>query len=173
MATSRTARNRPLISWLFIIAGALLLIEFIFTLVAPTMTSAWLLFLAFAALAVAFALLAPSRSADLLLRIAFVVAAVGWALLALAEIIPGFGTVLSIASVLALIGTLVAGILVFLRHFFTRNADIAFLIAAIAGALLLLDDIRHGFLPAILVTILTVLFGALLVVTGVVMQRRR
>jgi hypothetical protein len=173
MATSRTAQNRPLVSWLFIIAGALLLIEFIFTLVAPTMTSSWLLFLAFAALAVAFALLAPSRSADLLLKVAFVVAAVGWALLALAEVIPGFGTVLSIASVLALVGTLVAGILVFLRHFFTRNADIAFLIAAIAGALLLLDDIRHGILPSVLVTILTVLFGALLVVTGVVMQRRR
>jgi hypothetical protein len=171
MATSRTAPNRPLVAWLFIIAGALLLIEFVVTLVFLS-ASPLLTFIAFAALTIAFLFLFLGRAGDTLLRVAFLVAAVGWALLTLAQIIPGFGTVGSVASLLALVGTLGSGILVFLRHHFTRNADTVFLVTSIVAALLLLNGIR-GILPGALNTILTVLFAAGLVFTGVLVRRRR
>ncbi|MDQ1545033.1 MAG: hypothetical protein QOK08_2671, partial [Actinomycetota bacterium] len=61
---------------------------------------------------------------------------------------------------------------VYLRHHFTRNADRVFLVTTIAAALLLLNGIR-GILPGALTTILTVLFAAGLVFTGLLVRRRR
>jgi hypothetical protein len=171
MATSRTAPNPPLVAWLFMIAGALLLIEFVVRAFVPS-ASALFTFLAFAGLTIAFLFLFLGRARDTLLRVAFLVATVGWALITLAEILPGFGTVGSVASLLALAGTLGSGILVFLRHRFSRNADTVFLVTSIVAALLLLNGIR-GILPGALNTILTVLFAAGLVFTGVLMRRRR
>ncbi|MDQ1572900.1 MAG: hypothetical protein QOH44_459, partial [Actinomycetota bacterium] len=55
---------------------------------------------------------------------------------------------------------------------FTRNADRVFLVTTIAAALLLLNGIR-GILPGALTTILTVLFAAGLVFTGLLVRRRR
>ncbi|MCU1597413.1 MAG: hypothetical protein JWQ47_1152 [Glaciihabitans sp.] len=171
MATSRTARNRPLVAWLFVIAGALLLIEFVITLVFLS-ANPLLTFLAFGVLTIAFLFLFLGGAKDTLLRVAFLVAAVGLALITLAQVIPGLGTVGSVASVLALVGTLGSGILVYLRHHFTRNADRVFLVTTIAAALLLLNGIR-GILPGALTTILTVLFAAGLVFTGLLVRRRR
>jgi hypothetical protein len=175
MATSATAQNRPLIAWLFIIAGALLLVETLILLFgspAPGSFGTVLIFVVRAALAVAYVLLALTRTKDGLLRVAFVVAAIGWVLLALISFIPGLGTVGSIASVLALIGMLGSGILVFLRHFFTRNGDIVYLIMTIVGALILLSGVRP-FLFGYAATVFNIVFAALLVITGVVLQRRR
>jgi hypothetical protein len=171
MATSRTALNRPLVAWLFVIAGALLLIEFVITLVFLT-ANPLLTFLAFGVLTIGFLFLFLGGAKDTLLRVAFLVAAVGLALITLAQVIPGLGTVGSVASVLALVGTLGSGILVYLRHHFTRNADRVFLVTTIAAALLLLNGIR-GILPGALTTILTVLFAAGLVFTGLLVRRRR
>jgi hypothetical protein len=171
MAASRNALNAPLVAWLFVIAGGLLLIEFVVTLVFLS-GSPLLTFLAFAALTIAFLFLFLGRAKDTLLRVAFLVAVVGWALLTLAQAITGFGTVGSIASLLALVGTLGSGILVFLRHHFTARADTVFLVTSIAAALLLLNGIR-GIMPGAATTILTVLFAAGLLITGVLVRGRR
>jgi hypothetical protein len=62
--------------------------------------------------------------------------------------------------------------MVFLRHLFTRNADLAFLVMAIFAALVLLAT-WATFLGGTLGLIIAIIFGILLVVTGLFIQRRR
>ena len=156
---------------MFIAAGVLLLLVVLFSYIAKPMTSSWLDFLAYVALTIGFVALFLWRT-SLLARIAFIVAAVGWALLALASIPIGLGAVDKVGVILALVGTLVSGILVFARNLFNRQSSTVFLIAAIAGAIWLLN-LLVGFLPAILVLIIFIVFAALLVVTGALYVRRR
>jgi hypothetical protein len=174
MPSSRSTANLPVISRLLLAAGALFVVEVTFAIAAPAMTSSWLAFLAEGVLTVAFALLGvpPVSTALRYLRVAFVVAAVGWGLLALASILPGVGTLSSLASLAALVGTLGAGILVFLRRYFPATAALIFLVSSILGSLLLLDGIR-GVLPGGFVDALTVLFGAGLIATGVFLAPKR
>jgi hypothetical protein len=171
MASTRTARTFSLASWLFVAAGILILLELLLSHVAPGGLDVWLLFLGYAALAVAFVVLFLRRSADLIARIAFIVAAVGWAILAIATV-AGVGGLLTFGIILALIGTVVAGIMVFVRSLFWRGASVAFLVAAIVAGLLLLSELV-AFLPAGVGVILDVIFGIMLVVTGVLTGRRR
>jgi hypothetical protein len=155
---------------MFIVAGVLILLELLLSRVAPSGLDVWLVFIAYAALAVAFVVLFLGRS-DLLARLAFIVAAVGWAILAIAEV-AGVGPLITIGIILALIGTVVAGIMVFVRNLFSRSASVAFLVAAIAAGLLLLSELV-SFLPATLSLILEVIFGIMLIITGVLAGRRR
>jgi hypothetical protein len=171
MAISRSRRTSPLAAWLFIVAGVLILLELLLTHVAASGLDEWLTFFAYVALAIAFVVLFLWRSVDLIARVAFIVAAVGWAILAIAAV-AGVGGLLTLGIVLALIGTVVAGIMVFARGLFSRSASLAFLIAAILAGLLLLGEL-FSFLPATLVLIIGVLFGILLVATGVLASRRR
>jgi hypothetical protein len=156
---------------MFIAAGVLLLLVELFHLIASSMTSSWLYFLAYVALTVAFVALFLWRT-GILARIAFIVAAVGWALMALASLPIGLGAVDKVGIILALVGTLVSGILVFARNLFNRQSSTIFLVAAILGAIWLLS-LLGGFLPAILVLIIFIAFAALLIVTGVLYARRR
>jgi hypothetical protein len=144
----------------------------LFAHIATALSSGWWNFFAFGLLAVGLLLLFLRRT-DLLLRIAFIVAAIGWALLAIGSVASLAG-VSTLAILLALIGTLVAGIVAFLRHLFTRNADLAFLLMAIFAALLLLAlGGWVGFLGGTLGLIVAIVFGILLVVSGLFIQRRR
>jgi hypothetical protein len=156
---------------MFIIAGVLILLELLLSHIAASGLDIWLIFLAYAALAVAFVVLFLRRSVDLIARVAFIVAAVGWAILAIATV-AGVGGLLTFGVVLALIGTVVAGIMVFARDLFWRGASIAFLVAAIVAGLLLLSELV-SFLPVTFVVILEVIFGLMLVATGVLTGRRR
>ncbi|MDQ1546074.1 MAG: hypothetical protein QOH69_978 [Actinomycetota bacterium] len=170
MATTRTSGGSSLVGWFFLASGIVYLLGLLFNNVVKALTGGWWDFFAFALLAVGLFLLFLWRT-DLLLRIAFIVGAVGWALLAVGSV-AALGGVSTIAILLALIGTLVAGILVFIRHLFTRNADLVFLLMAIFAALLLLAA-WVAFLGGTLGVTIAVIFGILLVVSGVFIQRRR
>src|SRR5476651_814157 len=170
MATTRTSGGSSLVGWFFLASGIVYLLGLLFNSVIHELAGPWWVFFAFALLAVGFFLLFLWRT-DLLLRIAFIVAAVGWALLAIGSV-AALGGLVTLAIVLALIGTLVAGILVFIRHLFTRSADIAFLLMAIFAALVLLAA-WVSFLGGTLGVIIAVIFGSLLVASGVFIQRRR
>lgn len=171
MATTRTA-NRPIVSWLFIVSGVVFLLGVLFSYVAKSASGTWVPFLAELALGIALLLLFLGKTASLVLRAAYIVAAIGWILLAISAIASLGSAVTTIAIYLALIGTLVAGVVGFMRHVWGRNSDLAFLIASILIALTLIDRL-HGFLGGTLTTIITVLFAALLVVTGYFLLRRR
>jgi hypothetical protein len=170
MATTRTSGGSSLVGWFFLASGIVYLLGLLFNNALHVLAGPWWDFFAFALLAVGLFLLFLWRT-DLLLRIAFIVAAVGWALLAIGSV-ASLGGLVTLAIILALIGTLVAGILVFMRHLFTRNADIVFLLMAIFAALVLLAA-WVGFLGGTLGVIIAVIFGILLVVSGVFIQRRR
>jgi hypothetical protein len=170
MATSRTSGGSSLVGWFFLASGIVFLLGILFNDVIKALTGGWWDFFAFALLAVGLFLLFLWRT-DLILRIAFIVAAVGWALLAIGSV-ASLGGLATLAVILALVGTLVAGILVFIRHLFTRNADIAFLVMAIFAALVLLAT-WATFLGGTLGIIIAVIFGILLIVTGLFIQRRR
>jgi hypothetical protein len=170
MATTRTSGGSSLVGWFFLASGIVYLLGLLFAHIAPAISSGWWDFFAFLLLAVGFFLLFLWRT-DLILRIAFIVAAIGWVLLAIGSVatLSGIGT---LAVILALVGTLVAGILVFVRHLFTRNADIVFLLMAIFAALLLLAA-WVSFLTGTLGLIIAIIFGILLIVSGLFIQRRR
>jgi hypothetical protein len=173
MATTRTSAGSSLVGWFFLAAGVIYLLGLLFNNIVHVLTGSWWDFFAFALLAIGFFLLFLWRTGTLL-RVAFIVAAVGWALLAIGEVAALGTAVGTIATLLALIGTLVAGILVFVRHLFTRNADIAFLLLAIFAALSLLGVIPGvTFLAGTIGLIFAIIFGILLVVAGLFIQRRR
>jgi hypothetical protein len=172
MAHTRSARSFPLAAWLFVVGGVLLLLEQLLARVAPSALDTWLVFFAYLALTVAFVALFLWRSVDLLLRVAFLAAAVGFALLALSEVASVGGALVIIGDILVLVGVLVAGILVFVRHVFSRGASIAFLILGIVTALVFLS-VLFTFITGTLLVILVVLFGVMLVVTGILIARRR
>jgi hypothetical protein len=155
---------------MFIVAGVLILLDLLLTHVAPSGVDVWLIFFAYAALTIAFVVLFLRRSA-LIARVAFIVAAVGWAILAIATVASVSG-LLTFGIILALIGTVVAGIMVFARSLFARSASLAFLVAAIAAGLLLLSQLVT-FLPSPFGEVLDAIFGLMLVVTGVLTGRRR
>jgi hypothetical protein len=169
MATSSRSSRSP-VGWFFLAAGVLYLLNILLAHVAPKLSSTWWDFFAYALIAVAFVLLFLWRVSTLL-RVAFIVAAVGWALLAIG-IVASLGGVATIAVILALVGTLVAGILVIIGHTFSRLADLVFLITAILAAILL----AHTWLTALsggVETVVAILFGVGLVISGFLIARRR
>jgi hypothetical protein len=170
MATTRTA-NRPVVSWLFILAGALLLLDILLAYAAH-FRGGWIAVFADLAIAAALLLLFLGRTSSLVLRAAYVVGAVGWAIQAIGQVASVGTAVAYIGLILALLGTLIAGIIGFMRHVFGRNADLAFLIASILIAIEFLDGLAP-FLPTTLRTIISAVFAALLVVTGYFLLRRR
>jgi hypothetical protein len=175
MATTRTSGGSSLVGWFFLASGVIYLLGLLFNNVIHALTGGFWDFFAFLLLAIGLFLLFLWRT-GILLRVAFIVAAVGWALLGIAQVASLGSGVVTIAALLALIGTLVAGILVFVRHLFTRNADIVFLIWAIVAALLLLGAAGWVSVLGIGLTlglIIAVVFGILLVVGGLFIQRRR
>jgi hypothetical protein len=170
MATSSNRTGRSPVGWFLLAAGVLYLLNILLAHVAPKLSSPWWDFFAYALLAVAFVLLFLWRVSTLL-RVAFIVAAVGWALLAIGTFV-SLGGLATLAIILALVGTLVAGILVIIRHTFSRLADLVFLITAILAALLLGRE-WLTFIHGSAATVIGILFGIGLVVSGFLVARRR
>jgi hypothetical protein len=171
MATARTS-SRPIVGILFIIAGALTLLALLLLYVAPSSAPSWLSLLTFLALAVGFVLMALSKSMNILERIAFIVGAVGWLMLALSSLAGGLRGLVTLALILALVGSLAAGILVWMHSTFTRRTNLWFLIAMIITAIYLLN-LLLGFAAGAINTLLVLLFGVALVVVGFFILRRK
>jgi hypothetical protein len=172
MATTTTS-SRPLVGILFIIAGALALLTLLLAYVAPGALPSWFPPLTSLALGVGLLLMGLSRSMNVLERVAFIVGAVGWILLALNGFTGGgLGGVITVALILALVGSLAAGILVWIHSTFTRRTNLWFLIAMIITAIFVLNQLLP-FAAGIIATLLVLLFGASLVVAGFFILRRK
>lgn len=170
MATTRTS-SRPVVGILFIVAGALTLLALLLSYVAPGAAPSWFSLLTFLALGIAFLLMALSKSLNTLERVAFIVGAVGWFILVLISL-AAIGGLLTLALILALVGSLGAGILVWQHSTFTRRTNLWFLIAMIITAIYLLN-LLLPFVPGVLSVLLVLLFGAALVIAGYFVLQRK
>jgi hypothetical protein len=166
-AISRSRRS--LSGIVLLIAGAL----FVLAIVVPLLGFGlpWLYVLAFIAMTVGFVILALGAVNNTVAKIALWAGAVGWALLALFSLgIPIPGVLLTIGAILAALGGLVGAIVLYVGKEITNNAALAFVVAAILGVLYLLQ-VLGAFSLGALGTVIVVLFGVALIVTGVLFRR--
>jgi hypothetical protein len=170
MNAARVAARRPLIAYLTIIAGAVIALAALLGLLSVGSLS-WLYPIGEIVLGASFIVIAATVSLTLLARIAFWVGGIAWVVLGLIAFVPGLGFLGIVATVLALVGSLLAGILVFLRSTFARRGNVIYLIAMILAALILLLVLLSSGLA--FAAILTLLFGAALIVAGVFILRNR
>jgi LPXTG-motif cell wall-anchored protein len=171
MARARTS-PRPIAGLLFIIAGALTLLALLLFYVAPGSVPSWLSVLTFLALGAGFLLMALSKSMNTLERVAFIVGAVGWLLLVLNSVAGVLGGLVAVALILALVGSLAVGILVWMHSTFTRRTNLWFLIAMIITAIYVLN-LLLGFATGATNTLVVLLFGVALAVAGFFIVRRK
>ena len=161
MATRHT-RSVPAV--LLIVAGALMALGSLVSGI-PMPSGNWFLWtflLGDLALAVAFILLANSFT-HRLGRLWLYLAAAGWAIYGLSGA-AGIIAVLSyLGAIVAIVFGIIGAVVVYRQKFFTPRASTLFLVSNILGALFLLYPI----------TLLTLAFGAALIVTGVFVQQRR
>jgi len=154
----------------FVVAGALILLHYLLGLAGVSVTGGWLLFLAYLAIAVGFILLAIGSVANVVARIALIVGGVGWALLALGFLVglpAGVGTVAAIA---AAAGGVVGAIVLYTGKEITNRSAIAFIVTTIVAAILLLAGIA-GLALGVFGTLLWIVFGIGLIITGVLFYR--
>ena len=168
-AISRSRRAAAGIA--LIVAGAF----FVRSVVLPRLGLAvpWLTLIAYVAMAAALVILALGAVNNLVAKIALFAGAVGWALLVLAGLGLGLpAAVLSVAAVLAALGTLIGAIVLYVGKEIKNNAAIVFVIAAILAALVLLGLLGVFALGAF-GSIVIVLLGIALIVTGVFFRRSK
>lgn len=170
MAAVSTSR-RSLTGIILIIAGALLLLAIILPLAGLAVS--WLGGLGYLALAVALILFAVGGVNARLTQILLIVAGIGWALLALASFglaLPAI--LLTIAALVAGIGTVVAAILLYVGKEIRNTPAILFIVTAVLGLLVLLPAMGVTALTGTLYTIVAVAFAIGLVVTGYLFTRK-
>ena len=84
------------------------------------------------------------------------------------------GIITEVGVVLALLGSLVAGFVVYSRHSFGRRADSFFLLAMILTALyLLVQIVPLPWLSSVVVVLLSLFWGAALLLAGLFVLQRR
>jgi len=129
----------------------------------------WFLLLAYLPIAVGFGALAVGAGSHLAARIALLIAAAGYVLLLLATVlwVAGLGTAGVLAAAL---GGLAGSILLLSGKAVTGNAAIAFVVTTIVFAAMTLPGVV-GLGLGMFVTILSLVFGLGLVVTGVLLMR--
>jgi cytochrome bd-type quinol oxidase subunit 2 len=167
MATrkSRTITTAPLL----IVAGAALLIAFA-TSATGSFTQNWWIY-AISELAIAGALFLLGRgSSDQGTRVSLFLAAAGWAVIVLTSLTTFLGIIGSLASSVAAIAGIIAGILVWQRHGLSQRASQWFFASMIVGAVYLLG-IGANLFPNF--NVIAVAFGVCLLVSGVFARARR
>ena len=165
-----TAPNRTIIAVLFIAGGALQVLAALVGLANAGNVGA-IYAISNIAIGVGFALMMAWLASTTVARIAYFIAAVGWLLLALTSLI-NLGVIGTFAVFVAIIGSVFAGIIVYMARPFGGQSDILFFVAMIVGAAnLLLSQI--GNVPQIVGVVVVIAFGALLVAAGITMLRRR
>jgi hypothetical protein len=165
-----TPSRRSLAGIVLVVAGALLLLNFVLGLAAVTALNPWLTLLAYVAIGVAFLILALASFRGTITRIALIVGAVGWLLLALGLVVALPAVLVTVALVAAALGTLVAAIALYVGKEVTNMSAIAFIVTGIVAAIILLATVAAAALGDF-GTVLAVLFAILLVVTGVLFAR--
>lgn len=165
-----TAPNRSIIGWLFLVGGVLQVVGAIVGLAAAGNSGA-IYAISNIAIGVAFVLMFAWLATTTLVRVAYFIAALGWLLLALTSLI-NLGPVGSVAIYIAIVGSVFAGVVVLSGRPFTGRADILFFVAMLLGAVELLMA-QNGNVPAIVKTVVVVVFGAVLVAASILIVRRR
>ena len=170
MAAVSTSR-RSITGIVLIIAGALLLLAIILPLAGLAVS--WLGGLGYLALAVALIIFAVGGVNARLTQILLIVAGIGWALLALASFGLALPAVLiTIAALVAGIGTVVAAILLYVGKEIRNTPAILFIVTAVLGLLVLLPSFGVAALTGTLYTIIAVAFAIGLIVTGYLFTRK-
>ena len=170
MAAVSTSR-RSLTGLILIIAGVLLLLAIILPLAGLALP--WLGGLGYLAIAVALIVFAIGGVNATLSKILLIAAGVGWALLGLGGLglaLPG--VLVTIAALVAGIGTVVAAILLYVGKEIRNTPAILFIITAVLGLLVLLPSFGVAALTGTLYTIIAVAFAVGLIVTGYLFTRK-
>jgi hypothetical protein len=170
MNAARVAARRPLIAYLTIVAGALIALAALLNLFSMSALY-WLYPIGEIVLGVSFIVIALTVSLTLLARIAFWVGGVAWVLIGLISFVPGIGAIATVLDVIALIASLLAGILVFIHSTFARRGNLIYLIAMIVIALILLLALVS--MGGLFIGVLTLIFGVALIVAGVFILQNR
>jgi hypothetical protein len=165
-----TPSRRSLAGIVLVVAGALLLLNFVLGLAAVTALGPWLVVLAYLAIGVAFLILALASFQGTFTRIALIVGAVGWLLLALGLVVALPAILVTVALVAAALGTLVGAIALYVGKEVTNTSAIVFIVTGLVAAIILFAQVGAAALGDF-GTVLAVLFAILLVVTGVLFAR--
>jgi hypothetical protein len=170
MNAARVATRRPLIAYLTIIAGALIALAALLNLFGVGALF-WLYPIGEIVLGASFIAIAATVSLTLLARVAFWVGGIAWVLIGLVTFVPGLGVLVTVLDIIALVASLLAGILVFIHSTFARRGNLVYLVAMIIIALILLLALVS--LGGLFVGVLTLIFGAALIVAGVFILQNR
>ena len=175
MTANRLRRNRPVIGIATALAGALVLLGIVLARVQPAFPFRWFFVASAIAFVVAFAAAGASGGFNDAGRLAFAAGAVGWFVYALSSVLSNLaGIITEVGVVLALIGSLVAGLVVYSRHSFGRRADSFFLLAMIFTALyLFVQIVPMPWLSSVIVVLISLFWGAALVLAGLFVLQRR
>jgi hypothetical protein len=172
MTSSSTPAKRPVVGLLIAIAGVAWLLGIIVPSLLVVSGTSWLAVIVAAALTLAFLLLTLGRSTRIIPRIAFLIATVGWLIFTLNDL-HILGQFHMWGAIIALVGTLLAGIFVIMHNMFGRLGDVLFLLAAILISIGLLEEVIKPFLTGSLATVLDYAEAILLILTGIVVLARR
>lgn len=155
-----------------IVAGVLFLVAVLLPLAGISL--AWVLGIAFAVVALALGILGLGAVNNTVAKVTLVAAALGWLVLAIDALGLGFaipGALVTVAALVAGIGALVGAVVILVGREVANGSALAFVIATVLGLGYLLGLIgtlaldRAG-------TVVAVLFGLALVVTGVLFRMR-
>jgi hypothetical protein len=169
--TTTTPARRPVVGLLFALAGLLAALSIVFVLVHVVFGGVWLGIVVDIALALGFLFLAIGSGGGTVARIFFALAAVGWAILAIGGFV-SLGVVFTIGVVLALVGSLVGGVLAMGNKLFSRAANFVFLLATIFIALVLLNQL-FVYLAGTFAIIVVILYAVLLLIAGILIAIRK
>ena len=165
-----SAPNRTIVSVVFLVGGALQVLGAVVGL-ANAGNSGGFYLLSNLAIGAGFGLMIAWFASTTIARVAYFIAALGWLLLAVTSLI-NLGIVGQVAVFVAVVGTLFAALIVMTGRPFAGQVDILFFVAMLVGAVNLLLS-QNGNVPNLVRALVVVVFGALLVVAGIVMLGKR
>jgi hypothetical protein len=171
MAATTTPASRVVVGWLIVLAGLTVLTTNVLVLVKHFRGYAVLSEIVTGALTIAFLLVAISKRVGVLARITYGIAAIGWGFLTVGLLLP-VDNYYSDALAVALVGTLLSGIVGMIRSVYGRGTDDVFLLATIVTAIVLYNDDR-GFASPTVAMVISMLYGALLAFAGTLVALRK
>lgn len=170
-AIRKIPTSHTVFSTLTIVAGAILAIDALLFFAPAGVQPWWGFDVGMFVLAVSFLVGAVALRRPLLERIAFWVAAIGYFLIVIGSVNPGLHALLIPGAVIALVGSLGVGILIYGNNTFGRLANLVYLIAMILSAIYCLAFFLP--LPGLADLFATIALGVVLAVAGIFILRRR
>jgi hypothetical protein len=171
MAITTTPANRVVVGWLIVLAALAALTINVLILagpfegfIAPSEVNT-------GALTIAFLLVTISKRGGIFARISYAISAIGWGILTVGLLLPA-DSIYSDAIALALVGTLLSGIVGMIRSVYGRGTDDWFLLATIITAVVLYND-NQGFPSPTVAMVISMLYAALLLLAGTLIALRK